>query len=174
MRLLTRCLIAVLVCRMTLFACAGEQPRTKPAGKGAAREPSSETASDRLVLEQEFSKKLSKAVLVGKYSIVGNEDSKSPSSERYEIDSVTKLHDDYWVFIARIQYAKTDVRLPVTLKVLWAGDTPVLSLTNLTIPGLGAEFTCRIVVYGDRYAGTWQHGQAGGHLWGHIERQSAI
>jgi hypothetical protein len=26
------------------------------------------------------------------------------------------------------------------------------------------------MVYGDRYAGTWQHDKFGGHMWGMIER----
>ena len=45
--------------------------------------------------------------------------------------------------------------------------TGVFSLTG-TIPGLGT-FTARVMFYGDRYAGTWQHGKAGGHMWGQIE-----
>jgi len=53
------------------------------------------------------------------------------------------------------------------LQVKWAGDTPVITLTNLTIPGLGT-FTSRVMIYGDRYAGTWQHDKTGGHLWGKI------
>ena len=44
-----------------------------------------------------------------------------------------------------------------------------MSLTNLTIPVLGT-FTARVMFYGNRYAGTWQHGKVGGHMWGTIER----
>jgi hypothetical protein len=70
---------------------------------------------------------------------------------------------------ARIKYGEKDVNLPIPIDVLWAGDTPVLSLTKATIPGLGT-FTTRVMVYGDRYAGTWQHDAVGGQMWGRIEK----
>jgi hypothetical protein len=30
----------------------------------------------------------------------------------------------------------------------------------------------RLFFHGDRYAGTWQHGAIGGHMWGRIEKQT--
>jgi hypothetical protein len=59
--------------------------------------------------------------------------------------------------------------VPIPLEIKWAGDTPVITLTNLEIPGLGT-FTSRVVIYEGRYAGTWQHGSVGGHLFGRIEK----
>ncbi len=44
----------------------------------------------------------------------------------------------------------------------------MVSLTDLTIPGLGT-FTARVLFYEDRYAGTWQHGKVGGHMFGKIQ-----
>ena len=64
-----------------------------------------------------------------------------------------------------------DFEWPATqllISELAAGDTPVITLTHVVVPGLGT-FTSRVMVYGDRYAGTWQHDKVGGHLWGHIE-----
>ena len=122
----------------------------------------------RAELFQAFSKKLSGAALVGEFSVSGRETEKPPSPERYELDSVTPLEDDYWMIMARIKYAKYDVKVPLRLKVYWADDTPVISLTDFAIPGLGT-FTARVMFYGDRYVGTWQHGEVGGHMWGHIE-----
>ena len=46
----------------------------------------------------------------------------------------------------------------------------MISVTNLSIPLLGSEFTSRVLFYGDRYAGTWQHGKVGGHMRGRIEK----
>jgi hypothetical protein len=91
--------------------------------------------------------------------------------EKSTIARVSKVKDkeDSWLFVTRIQYGKTDLEVPLTLQVKWAGDTPVITLTNLTIPALGT-FTSRVMIYGDRYAGTWQHGKTGGHLWGKIEK----
>ena len=62
-----------------------------------------------------------------------------------------------------------DVTVPIPLEIKWAGDTPVITLTDLAIPSLGT-FTARVVIYDGRYAGTWQHGQVGGHLFGRIEK----
>ena len=119
-------------------------------------------------LEQEFAERMANSVLVGRFVIAGSEDS-VPRPERYEIESVTKVGEDQWRFTARIQYGDTSVTLPVVVTMLWAGDTPMVSLTDLTIPLLGT-FTARVIFYRDRYAGTWQHDEVGGHLFGVIEK----
>jgi hypothetical protein len=69
----------------------------------------------------------------------------------------------------RIQYGETDKTLPIPLEIQWAGDTPVITMTNFAIPDLGT-FTCRVLIYENRYAGTWQHDKVGGLLFGKIER----
>jgi hypothetical protein len=51
--------------------------------------------------------------------------------------------------------------------VVWAGDTPVITLDKMPIPGFGT-FTCRVMIFGDQYAGTWDGGDHGGHLFGKI------
>ena len=122
--------------------------------------------ADRAALEKAFIEKLSGAALVGTFSVEGRAGAKP---ERYEIDSVKKHQGDDWIVTARIKYGEHDVKLPMVVKVFWADDTPMISLTNLTIPGLGT-FTSRVMFYEDRYAGTWQHGEHGGHLWGLIEK----
>jgi hypothetical protein len=53
----------------------------------------------------------------------------------------------------------------------WVGDTPMIMLTDFTIPAMGT-FTVRLFFYGDRYAGTWQHGRVGGQMFGRIERSA--
>ena len=119
-------------------------------------------------LEQEFAERMANSVLVGRFVIAGSEDS-VPRPERYEIEGVTKVGEDQWRFTARIQYGNTNITLPIVVTMLWAGDTPMVSLTDLTIPLLGT-FTARVIFYRDRYAGTWQHAEAGGHLFGAIEK----
>jgi hypothetical protein len=54
--------------------------------------------------------------------------------------------------------------------VKWAGDTPVISVTDVGVPGLGT-YTARVVVYGDQYAGIWStsDGSHGGQMWGKLE-----
>jgi hypothetical protein len=115
--------------------------------------------------EADFAKRLSPVTLVGQFSIDGKEGAKV---ERYVISKAEKLKGNQWMITARIQYGDKDVELPVVVDIVWAGDTPVLSLTDLTLPGLGT-FTSRVMFHGDRYAGTWQHDAVGGHMWGKLE-----
>ena len=162
------CLVIVIwvVPAVSGFADEKQSATKKPAKVDQA------ALEKQLALEKQFAAKLSGAALLGTYSVAGKDEDKPPKSERYELESVTKLRDNYWVFLARVKYGKTDIKLPITLKVLWAGDTPVITLTNFSIPGLGT-FTARVMFYGDRYAGTWQHGKTGGHMWGNIEKPKA-
>ena len=125
-------------------------------------------APDREQLERHFAETMSGATLVGHFTTSGKE-AESPKAERYTLGKVSKLKDDLWQFETRIQYGDHDLKVPLAINVLWAGDTPVITLTETTIPGLGT-FTSRVLIYGDRYAGTWQHNKTGGHLWGRIEK----
>lgn len=144
---------------------------------GAAQEKQEKSESakpgaevDQAALEKDFREKLSGCVLRGHFSVVGRgADDKPPREEKYTITKASKLPSGLWLFESRMQYGKNDVTIPLPLKVVWAGDTPVITLTDLTIPGLGT-FTARVMIYGDRYAGTWQHDKVGGHLWGTIEK----
>jgi hypothetical protein len=126
-------------------------------------------APDKETLHKQFTEQLSNAKLVGQFTLFGKEDEK-PIKEEYTIKSVKKLDEgDYWLFSARIKYGEKDVTIPMPLEVKWAGDTPVITLTDTTIPGLGT-FSARVVVYRDTYAGWWQHGKVGGHLFGKVEK----
>ena len=62
--------------------------------------------------------------------------------------------------------------IPIVVPMRWIGDTPVIMMTDTSLPGLGT-FTVRVFFYGDRYAGTWQHGKVGGHMSGRIERNAS-
>ena len=81
---------------------------------------------------------------------------------------MTKLDGDRWRFNVRLTYGSVDATLPVTVPIVWAGDTPMVSITDFAIPGLGDEFGARVVFYDSRYAGTWDHGEYGGLMYGTI------
>ena len=119
-------------------------------------------------LERDFAERMQNVALVGHFTIDGREDV-GGRPERYEIASVTKVGENDWRFDARITYGNTDVTLPVTVPIVWAGDTPMISITDFEIPTLGT-FDTRLVFHGDRYAGSWQHGEFGGLMYGTIER----
>lgn len=117
-------------------------------------------------LEQKFVAMLTDTALAGKFSIDDGGD--DALMERYEIQSVKKIKGDSWLVTARIRYGARDVTIPCPVEVRWAGDTPMIQLTKTTIPGLGT-FSARVMFYEGRYAGTWQHDEAGGHMWGILE-----
>ena len=70
-----------------------------------------------------------------------------------------------WVFNVSMSYGTQQHTMPVPVTIEWAGDTPMITMTEQTIPGLGT-FTARVLLYDGLYAGTWKHGQFGGHMWG--------
>ena len=70
----------------------------------------------------------------------------------------------------RLHDERVDVTLPVVVPIEWAGDTPMVSITDFEIPGLGNEFGARVLFYDERYAGTWDHGEYGGLMYGTIEK----
>ena len=117
--------------------------------------------------EREFQESMTGVVLEGHFTLNGKE---GLSVERYEIEKVSRMPGDFWVFHARIQYGGTDVTVPVPVKIVWAGDTPVVSLTDATIPGVGT-FTARVLFYGGQYVGTWSSGTHEGQQFGRIVRQ---
>lgn len=123
-------------------------------------------AASQESLEKEFEESLTGAVLEGSFTVNGRE-SQTPRTERYEIHGVTKLAGSLWTINARIQYGSHDVTVPIPVTVEWAGDTPVVSLTDAEIPGLGT-FSARVLFYRGQYAGTWSHGDTVGNQFGRI------
>lgn len=122
--------------------------------------------------ENEFREMLTGAKLTGRFTMKGSDRIREDS---YEISSVTKLPaGDLWTIQSRIKYGDKDVTIPVPVRIEWAGDTPVLQLTNATLPGLGT-FTVRLLFYKDsqgqgHYAGFWWGGDHGGEMFGTISK----
>ena len=133
---------------------------------GVGQSVSPESLSD---LESDFVERMENVALVGHFTIEGRDDL-GINPERYEIEKVTKVDDSRWRFDARIVYAGIDVTLPVTVPIVWAEDTPMISITDFSIPTLGS-FTVRLIFFDDRYAGSWQHGEFGGLMYGSIDRE---
>lgn len=116
--------------------------------------------------ERAFVDRMRGVVLDGVFTVDGQSD--PPRPDRYEISSVEKVGDELWRFDVRMVHGATDVTVPVVVPMQWVGDTPIVTLTDYSIPTLGT-FTARVFFYDDRYAGTWQHGQEiGGVLYGTI------
>jgi len=103
----------------------------------------------------------------------GDEDGKDLGElqrDEYVITGAMKLgQGDFWLLTSQIKYGDVDLTVPVPVQVKWAGNTPVITVEKVGIPGLGT-FSARVLLDGARYAGTWSHDDKGGHLFGVIGR----
>ncbi|HEX7379362.1 MAG TPA: hypothetical protein VF278_19725 [Pirellulales bacterium] len=128
-----------------------------------------QNAPDRETLIKQFEKSMSGATLVGYFTINGQEGSKGLKEEKYHLKSVKKLKNgDYWQFEYQHGEAGETTKLPVEIK--WAGDTPVITLTDVLVPGAGT-FTARVLFYRHEYAGTWSASDHGGRIFGKVVKQ---
>jgi hypothetical protein len=133
------------------------------AGCSRKQESVSEAQRDR-----DFEKMMAGVALVGhstRFDQPGLSD-----EERYAIDKVSKLSGDTWLFQTRLKYGSHEIPVPIPLKVQWAGDTPVITLTDIAIPGVGT-YTARVLLYRDQYAGTWSGASVRGQVFGRIIRE---
>jgi hypothetical protein len=153
------------------FALASRaQDKSPPAPEkpSSVQEVNKETITQDPRFES-FAKTLSNVQLVGLFTVDGKK-MNDLTEERYEIKKAEKLpgDDDLWALEARINYGKHDVTVPMVITVKWADKTPVIVMDQLFIPGLGT-FSARVVFHDGKYAGTWTHGEKGGHLFGRLE-----
>ncbi len=139
---------------------------------GRAAEPAAKPADDaQAALEKKFAEDMSGVVLVGHFTNGELKKDRLPKEEKYTIEKVSKLIGDTWLFQVQIEYGDHNVKLPLPLEVKWAGDTPVVTLNKTPVPGLGT-FSSRVLFYDNHYAGTWDGGDHGGHLFGKIVKKA--
>lgn len=131
-------------------------------------------AAELSELEKGFVEKMTGAVMVGKFTIADQEIDPGPKPDKYTITKVEKRDDGQWLFVARVEYEKGSYPVALKIPVEWAGKTPVISVTDMEIPLIGAGvFNARVLIDGNRYAGTWSHDKVGGHMFGNIEKPAA-
>jgi len=123
------------------------------------------TAQDEL--DRKFEEMMKGVTLVGRSTRLS--DDKVVGEEKYVIEGISKMAGDTWLFRARLQYGGRDLPVPLPVTIKWAGDTPVITLTDLSIPGMGT-YTARVLLYRDQYAGTWSGKKGGGQIFGRIIR----
>lgn len=130
--------------------------------------PTTKPALSQAELEKNFEKTMTNAVLAGSFTM-GDSD-KPPARDKYTLGKVTKKQGDVWIFVATIQYGTHNISVPLEIPVKWAGDTAVISVTDVGVAALG-KYTARVMIYGDEYVGIWgsSDGSHGGKMWGRIE-----
>ena len=138
---------------------------------GAAMAAAAQT--DRAELERALHETLDGARLVGQFTVVGADGAgRPPQAEQYAVSRLERDAEGRWVFNVAMSYGTQQHTLPVPVAIEWAGSTPMITMTEQTVPGLGT-FTARVLLYDGLYAGTWRHGQFGGHMFGRIEAATA-
>ncbi|TWU16767.1 hypothetical protein [Allorhodopirellula heiligendammensis] len=161
-----------LVWGLVTSAPALAQPPTTGPAEGARAtqnsgvEPDNEggSTSNR---QARLSRYLTGATFTGAFTVDGREDV-APKAESYTITSCEPLPEkNRYRLKVKIRYGDVDGEFPMDLDILMAGSTPVITLDAMAIPGLGT-FSARVLFHSGRYAGTWQHGAKGGHLYGKI------
>jgi hypothetical protein len=122
-------------------------------------------------LERQFTERMRNVTLRGSFTVDGREG--TPREDRYDIEKVEKVGDDLWRFNAGMSCCGVNGTIPIVIPMRFVGDTPVIMMTDTSIPGVGT-FTVRLFFHGDRYAGSWQHGKVGGLMSGRIEKRSTV
>lgn len=170
------CLLAALLVSAGGLLADPESP-AEPSPSQAPARPSNEPEGRRADAtpaerDEVFKKLVTNVKLSGHFTLDGAEEARL-EREEYAITGAVKLgNGDYWALTSRIRYGDVDLTVPVPVQVKWAGDTPVITVDSVKIPGLGT-FSARVLLDGARYAGTWSHDEKGGHLFGVIKRAGA-
>jgi len=122
-------------------------------------------------LEAKFKAMLTKATLSGRWSPTKDGELGQGKEDKYTIVGVAKVNGDSWVVNAKMKYGEREFVLPIPVKVKWAGDTPVVIVDHLQMPGGRNSYTARVLFYEHTYAGTWSGGEHGGLLSGIITNE---
>lgn len=137
--------------------CWGQMPVAPPATR---------PVKTQAELEDDFAKMMTNATLEGSFTSTGTgRDPTRVNSDKYTLGTVRKLSGKTWLISARIGYGGNEMMVPLPLPIEWAGDTPVIVVDNLTIPGMGT-FNARVMFFAGHYSGYWAHGERGGILFG--------
>jgi hypothetical protein len=146
-------------------ASTGTESKETPTPTGAEKpKPSAEE------LEARFKATLTKATFSGRWCSIKDGKLSPEKEDKYTILGVSKVGADVWLINARIQYGQKDLVAPIPVQVKWAGDTPVIVVDNVGIPG-GNSYSARVLIYNQTYAGTWSGGDHAGLLSGTITNE---
>jgi len=173
----TTCLILTFLCTNILGNNPPSPQEVTAHERHATDSPDSlksETSDYRNRLNERLQKFLTHITFRGQFTTdkKGSEN-EPPKQDEYTITSASHVSGDYWLLTSRIQYRDIDVTLPVPVVIRWAGTTPVITLEKVTLPGMGT-FSSRVLVHNNRYTGTWQHDDVGGHLFGTLSKPESF
>jgi hypothetical protein len=122
--------------------------------------------------EERFKTLFTKATLSGRWArlkdgMLGEE----RSGDKYTILSVVKRDGDNWTVNAKMKYGEKELIIPVPVRMKFVGDTAILMVEELAIPG-GGTYTARLLIFERTYSGTWKDQRGGGMLHGTITNEA--
>ena len=166
--------VAALTVILSGIAFGQEKKAEKPSASAQSAPPQSGAEKPKATpeqLEAAFKATLTKATLAGRWCSIKDGELGPEKEDQYTIVSVAKISADAWLINARIQYNQKEFVAPIPVQVKWAGDTPVLIVDKLPLPG--GVYSARVLIYEHTYAGTWSAGDHGGLLKGVITNEKS-
>lgn len=118
--------------------------------------------------ERKFAEMMNGVTLVGRSTNSTNDN--VSGEEQYVIEKVTKLQGNTWLLEARFKYGTHDIPIPMPVQIEWAGDSPVICVTDFALPGMDT-YSARVVLHNGQYAGTWNGKGYGGQVFGKLVRK---
>lgn len=163
----------------TVLAQDAAKTAPPPGGTVSSTATPKPAVPSRAELEKQFENELTGATLSGVWQMTGEGGLTGkgaltqPKPDHYSISKVSKTGDDDWLITARIQYAEFDVNIPVPVRVIWAEDTAIITLNDLTMPLLGT-YSARVMIHHGFYSGVWYCGgkNYGGVMQGRITKKA--
>jgi len=170
MKLLQSLTIVFLTLSFAGNTVAQDKAATQPTGGTAAATTPKPSQGE---LEAKFKALLTNATMTGRWSSTKDGVLGPEREDKYTVVSATKGEGESWVVSARLEYRGRAFVLPIPVQVKWAGDTAVLVVDNMGIPGGGTTYSARVLFHGQSYVGTWSGGEHGGLIYGLIKNEPA-
>ncbi|MEM1450660.1 MAG: PQQ-binding-like beta-propeller repeat protein [Planctomycetota bacterium] len=165
---MSTCLIAALPL-LVPFAPQDPAPSAKP-------NSAADSAAAVAKREKAFAELLTSSELVGYTTITGGDgklQSEELEKDSYSLTSVEKQDDGRWLFRATIHYGGTPIPIAFPLPVEWAGETPIISVTDMKVPFMGT-YSARVMFHDDQYVGVWSGDGYGGHIFGQVVKPQTV
>ncbi len=128
-------------------------------------------------LEAKFKDMMTGVTMTGRWCSVKDGALGPEKEDTYSIVGVEKKSGDAWVINWHMKYGKLEFTVPIPVQVKWAGDTAVIVVDQMQIPGISAygsaSYSARVLVHDNAYAGTWSGGDHGGLIKGVIVKAKA-
>ena len=128
-------------------------------------------------LETRFKAAMTSVTMTGRWCPVKDGVLGAEKDDKYNIVSVEKVNGSSWVINARMRHGEQEAVMPIPVQIKWAGDTAVIIVDKLKLPGgnayEGSAYSARVLIHDGTYAGTWSGGDHGGLLKGVITKESA-